>query len=115
MAERCFWAEVLNVVEDCGGGPEPGEWTLMFSNNIIYGSAQFFWKAPGFQQGQGFQLSIPSDSEFPLREMHYQAEYDYYMPYVDGRVAPFNGADRTPGIAIQGANQWPVLVSVVWS
>ena len=115
MAGPCFWREPLNLVQDCGDEPSPGDWSLTFNNGYMNGDEEFFLLAPGFEVGTDFLLKIEGDEDGRTLEMRYFVETDRYVPYYMGEPAYYYGPDGAAAVATQGANSWDVVVYVLWS
>ncbi|OWQ58452.1 hypothetical protein CEE59_08305 [Stenotrophomonas maltophilia] len=110
MAGPCFWRELSGVVQQCGDDPEPEEYQLLVTNGYAYPwrNPEFFNGAAGFEYGIDFELRIELPDGPTVIPMVFEAEGRYLL---DGYVP----VDATPGIAVQGGNQWNVFILLQWS
>lgn len=113
MAGPCFWREPFNLLQDCGGDPQPSDWILTFNNGYVGGEEAAL--LPGFVPGGDFLLTIEGDVDGRTLEMRYLNASDRYDAYYMGNPTSYNGPDGAAAVATQGSNRWDVSIYVLWS
>nr|WP_278252332.1 hypothetical protein [Stenotrophomonas maltophilia] len=98
------------VIQQCGEDPEPEELQLVVTNGYAYPwrNPEFFYGAAGFVNGVDFELRIDLEGGPTVVPMIFEPEGRYLL---DGYIP----IDATPGLAVQGSNQWKVFILLQWS
>ncbi|MBA0361101.1 hypothetical protein D7V18_05545 [Stenotrophomonas maltophilia] len=111
MAGPCFWRDLKGVVQECGEGPEPQTLEFYFRNGFFYDyhNPDFIDGAIGFQWGGDFELRIGPPTGPMVVPMVFEAEQERYAP------GESIAGDEIPGVAVQGSNQWNVLIFIQWT